>query len=155
MRTIDATLIKVPLRCSSKKEAIEVLLDLLVARGLVSDRAKVLQEILTREETSSTSIGYGAAIPHARSDHVLETVCAFGSTLDPGIDFGPSPDEAEDHLANLIFLMVSPKRDTTQHIKALARIARVVKDDRRRESLGKEGNLDTILELLGDLARDK
>ena len=150
MRTIDASLIKVPLHCDSKQEAIEILLDLLVEQGLVSDRERVLEEIMVRERSHSTAIGYGAAIPHARSDHVRETVCAFGSTLDDGIDFGAN---GHCQLANLLFLMVSPKRDTTHHIKALARIARLVKNDSRRESLGKEHDPEAILDLLGDLAR--
>lgn len=150
---IDASLIKVPLRCSSKQEAIAVLLDLLVAKGLVSNREKVLAEILEREATSSTAIGYGAAIPHARSEFVTDTVCAFGSTLGSGIDFGTSPEPASTSRANLLFLMVSPKHDTTPHIKTLARIARLVKDETRRKNLTEATETGAILGLLGDLAR--
>ncbi len=150
---IDATLVKVPLRCSSKQEAIAMLLDLLVARGLVSNREKVLAEILEREAASSTAIGYGAAIPHARSEFVTDTVCAFGSTLGAGIDFGTSPEPGADSRANLLFLMVSPRHDTTPHIKTLARIARLVKDEERRRNLTEATEINTILGLLGDLAR--
>lgn len=153
MRPIDATLIKVPLRCRTKREAISELLDLLVSQGLVGDRDKVLDELLDRESASPTAIGDDAAVPHARSAHVNETACAFGSTLDDGIEFGPISAGGPSRSASLLFLMVSPPSETTRYIKTLAKIARLVKDDRRRNSLKAATDPVEVLELLGDLTR--
>lgn len=152
MRPIDASLIKVPLRCRNKREAISELLDLLVSKGLVGDREKVLDELMIREESSPTAIGEGAAVPHARSAHVTETACAFGSTLDEGIEFGPAAPGGPSRSASLLFLMVSPPTETTRYIKTLAKIARLVKDERRRNSLKAASDPGQVLELLGDLA---
>lgn len=150
MHPIDATLIQVPLGCGTKEEAIASLLDLLVGGGLIGDREKVLAEILEREAQSSTAIGHGAAIPHARSDHVEDTVCAFGKTPGAGIEFGSAEDP---HPANLVFLMVSPRKDTTPHIKTLAKIARIVRDEARRGSLCAAATAEEALAELHELTR--
>lgn len=150
MHPIDESLIQVPLRCSSKREAISSLLDLMVQQGLVRDPQVVLDEILAAEASRSCHIGYGAAIPHARSDQVDDAICAFGLAADEGIDFQAGPEGAR---ANLLFLIVAPRNDATPHIKTLARIARLVKDERRRTSLAAAQGPGEALEWLGDLAR--
>jgi mannitol/fructose-specific phosphotransferase system IIA component (Ntr-type) len=151
MHPIDSSLIQVPLRCETKFEAIGELLDLMAEQGLVTDREQVYQQLLERESKKSTAIGYGAAIPHVRTEFVQDTVCAFGSTFGEPIDF--SNDGEPTSTARLLFLMVSPRDDAPTHLRTLAMIARLIKDEERRTSLIDAREPQLILELLGDLAR--
>lgn len=151
MRPIDASLIRVPLQCSSKDEAIAELLDLLASQGLIRHRDEVYSQLLARESKKSTAIGYGAAIPHVRTEHVDDTICAFGCTPEGSIDFASEGEEPQ--AAQLLFLMVSPRDDAPAHLRTLAMIARLIKDDERRNSLKAATQPDAILELLGELAR--
>lgn len=151
MHRIDSSLIQVPLRCHTKAEAIAELLDLMAEQGLVTHRDQVYQQLLDRESKKSTAIGYGAAIPHVRTEHVQDTVCAFGSTLGDAIDF--SNDGEPSSSARLLFLMVSPRDDAPTHLRTLAMIARIIKDEERRASLIQAKEPEVILELLGDLAK--
>lgn len=150
MRPIDEKLIRVPLESQSRDGAIGELLDLLVAQGLVQNRDEVYRQLLEREAKRSTAIGHGAAIPHARSEYVETTVCAFGTAPPRGIPFGGLDDDHEP--ARLLFLMVSPQDDTRAHMRTLAKIARLIKDDVRRDSLKEAQEPEEILSLLGDLA---
>lgn len=150
MHPIDSSLIQVPLRCENKSEAIGELLDLMAGQGLVSDRDQVFQQILDRESKKSTAIGYGAAIPHVRTEFVQDTVCAFGSTAGEPIDFSNAGEPTST--ARLLFLMISPRDDAPTHLRTLAMIARLIKDEQRRTSLIEAREPERILELLGDLA---
>jgi mannitol/fructose-specific phosphotransferase system IIA component (Ntr-type) len=149
MHPIDETLIRVPLRCQNRDDAIGELLDLLVDQGLIHDRDEVYRQILERESKRSTVIGYGAAIPHARSEHVDTTVCAFGRADTRGINFSSEGEREQD--AQLLFLMVSPQNDARTHMRTLAKIARLIKDEERRDSLKAATKPQEVLELLGDL----
>lgn len=151
MRPINQGLIRVPLLSHSRDGAIAELLDLLVEQGLIQNREEVYRQLLERESKQSTAIGHGAAIPHARSEFVDTTVCAFGNTDPKGIDFSTGSESGEEP-TRLLFLMVSPRNDTRTHLRTLAKIARLIKDDVRRDSLKEATEPDKILELLGDLA---
>lgn len=150
MRLIDAAAIRVPLAGRTKREAIAELLDLLADRDGLTRRDEILTQLLERERKKSTAIGYGAAIPHVRTEHVSETICAFGTAADREIDFS---NEGEDPCgARLLFLMISPKDDAPTHLRALAKIARLIKDEARREALVAATEPAQVLDLLGDLA---
>ena len=71
------------MQASERWSAIVELVELLVVRGKVKpdDRDLVLAALRQREETMSTGIGFGIAIPHASSDRVGEVVAAFGRSL--------------------------------------------------------------------------
>ena len=153
MHPIDSSLIQVPLRCQTKAEAIGELLDLMAGQGLVSDRDQVLQQLLDRESKKSTAIGYGAAIPHVRTEFVQDTVCAFGSTAGDPIDFSNTGEPGSS--ARLLFLMISPRDDAPTHLRTLAMIARLIKDEARRQSLIEAREPAVILALLGDLAKSR
>lgn len=150
MHPINSSLIQVPLKCHTKAEAIAELLDLMVGQGLVTERDRVYEQLLERESKKSTHIGYGAAIPHVRTEFVQDTVCAFGSTLDAPIDFSNEGEPSSS--ARLLFLMVSPRDDAPTHLRTLAMIARLIKDDARRKSLIEARDPVEILEILGELA---
>ena len=85
---------------------------------------------MARESLGSTAIGQGIAIPHAKSDCVERLVSAFGLSA-KGVDF----DSLDGEPAHIFFLLVAPQDSAGPHLKALARISRLLKDKYFRDSL--------------------
>ena len=120
----------VGLRGETKEEIIEELVDALAAGSTISDREKVLQAVLEREKIMSTGIGDGIAIPHGKSDAVVRLAAALG-TQKRGVDF----EALDGEPAFVFFLLVSPANVSGPHIKALARISRLLKNDEFKKRL--------------------
>jgi PTS system nitrogen regulatory IIA component len=125
-------------------EAIRELVDLLVEAGKVdkSDREDVLECIRQREETMSTGIGFGIAIPHASSEKVGEVVAAFGRSTS-GIPF----ESLDGEPVNFIVLFVVPKDQFQTHLRTLAAIAKFLNDKTVREELSKAPSSAAILQV--------
>jgi fructose-specific phosphotransferase system IIA component len=125
-------------------EAIRELVDLLVEAGKVdkSDREDVLECIRQREETMSTGIGFGIAIPHASSAKVGEVVAAFGRSTS-GIPF----ESLDGEPVNFIVLFVVPKDQFQTHLRTLAAIAKFLNDKTVREELSKAPSPAAILQV--------
>jgi PTS system nitrogen regulatory IIA component len=116
----------------SKEEVIRELVQLLVHAGSLKekDANKIIQTLLKRESLGSTGIGNGVAIPHGKSDCVTRLVGAFGVSR-AGVDF----DALDGEPVSLVFLLVAPEDSAGPHLKALARISRLLKDKHFRDSL--------------------
>ncbi len=123
-------------------QAIVELIDLLVAQNKVkaSDRDAVLAALKQREETMSTGIGFGIAIPHASSEYVTEVVAAFGRSS-TGIEF----DSLDNAPVKFIVLFVVPKDQFQTHLRTLAAIAKFLNDRNVRVSLGTATSAAEIL----------
>ena len=131
---------------SSKKD--EVIRELVEALGNVGEiekrnRNKLVEALIARESLGSTAIGQGIAIPHAKCDCVDKLVAAFGLSK-KGVDF----DSLDGELAYIFFLLVAPQDSAGPHLKALARISRLLKDKYFRESLRTAKDKKDILELV-------
>ncbi len=120
----------VDLKGETKEEIIAELVDSLAVGDAISDRDKVLQAVLEREKIMSTGIGDGIAIPHGKSDSVVKLVAALG-TQRRGVDF----EALDGEPAYVFFLLVSPANVSGPHIKALARISRLLKNDEFKKKL--------------------
>jgi len=114
----------------SKTDAIERLANLL-ARGQSVVSAEEIQRVLSeRERLQSTGVGGGVAIPHGaidRLDHLIGAVLLCPSP----IEF----DAIDDAPVSILFAVIGPKRATGEHLKTLARVSRLLRDDRFRERL--------------------
>ena len=124
----DSTI--VDLKGDTKEEIIAELVASLSASEAISDQDKVLQAVLEREKIMRTGIGDGIAIPHGKSDSVVELVAALG-TQRRGVDF----EALDGEPAYVFFLLVSPANVSGPHIKALARISRLLKNDDFKKKL--------------------
>ena len=113
-----------PLKGSDKDSAITELVDILANSGQLLDRDVVLEAVLLREQTRSTGIGSGVAIPHGKCKGVKELVMAIGIAENP-IDF----DSIDQKPVTIIVLLASPFDRTGPHIQALARISRLMMDE--------------------------
>src|SRR4051794_4293047 len=125
-----------------RQDAIVELVDLLVAKGHIrtEDRDVVLGALRQREETMSTGIGFGIAIPHASSDRVDKVVAAFGRSM-TGIEF----DSLDNAPVKFIVLFVVPKDQFQTHLRTLAAIAKFLNDRTVRERLGTAATSKEIL----------
>ena len=125
-------------------EAIRELIDRLVEAGKIDkeDREDVIESIRQREETMSTGIGFGIAIPHASSSKVGEVVAAFGRSSS-GIPF----DSLDGEPVNFIVLFVVPKDQFQTHLRTLAAIAKFLNDKTVREELSKAPSPAAILQV--------
>jgi len=122
--------IKTPLSATSKPQVLAELVDVLVATGGVADREKALSSVLEREQTRTTGIGNGLAIPHGKTGAVSDLVLALGKTAAP-IEF----DSIDGKPVTLLVMLISPVDRTGPHIQALARISRLFSIDAFRNKL--------------------
>jgi nitrogen PTS system EIIA component len=106
----------------------------------VHDLAAVLAE---RERLGSTAIGDGIAIPHGKIRGAMKIVGAFGRHA-AGVDF-ESLDGGPTHL---FFVLIAPEDSTSLHLKALARVSRLLKDAAFRERLLAAPDADAIYRLI-------
>ena len=120
------------LKAQNKEGVIRELVGLLVQSGSVKekDASRLIQILLEREAMGSTGIGHGVAIPHGKSSCVKQLVSAFGVSRQ-GMNF----DSLDGESVHAFFLLVAPEDSAGPHLKALARISRLLKDKHFRESL--------------------
>ena len=109
-----------------------VLRELCVALGRVHglDPGRLTEVLLEREKLGSTGVGEGVAIPHGKLPGLNGVIGAFGRHV-AGVDF----DSLDGSPTHLFFLLVAPEDSVGQHLKALARVSRLLKDRAFREKL--------------------
>ena len=115
---------------AQKEPCIEALLDLLVESGRVEDRQKALDALLAREEETTTGVGMGIGIPHAKTDAVSKPSLAF-TRSEEGVDFGSMDGEP----ATLIFMILVPEQGGEEHLNILSSLSRALMHDDVREQL--------------------
>lgn len=123
-------LIFLDITAGDKKALLETIINNIAATGRIEHPASFLQEVLDRESLSSTGIGNGVAVPHARSEQLKNILVSF-VRLKPGIDFG-SGDGLPVHL---VFLIGTPLKEIGEYIHILAQLARKSSDETVRETL--------------------
>lgn len=139
----DAILLE--LKSDEKIAAIKELVQPLIERGLVKDEEAFFSAILKRENLESTGIGYGVAIPHARTRAVNRLVLAFGRS-DAGVDFS-ALDGKPSHF---IFLIAAPEEQKSEYILALARLSKLLRRPEVRDRLMAARTPKEVLGLLAE-----
>lgn len=137
--------ISVNLEAKNKEGVIREMVRLLVQAGEIkpADEEKIVPVLLAREALGSTGIGQGVGIPHGKSNGVRQLVGAFGVSR-RGIDF----DSLDGEPAHIFFLLVAPEDSAGPHLKALARISRLLKDRYFRESLKESKDEKQVLKII-------
>jgi mannitol/fructose-specific phosphotransferase system IIA component (Ntr-type) len=138
------------MKATERWSAIVELTDLLVAQGKIKpdDRDSILASLKQREETMSTGIGFGIAIPHASSDRIEEVVASFGRSSQ-GIEF----DALDNALVKFVVFFIVPKNQST-HLRTLASIAKFLNDRSVRESLAAATTADEILAIFRERSQE-
>ena len=132
------------MKAAERWPAIVELIDLLAGLGKIktADRDSILASLKQREETMSTGIGFGIAIPHCSSDRLEEVVAAFGRST-TGIEF----DALDNAPVKFVVLFVVPKNQFQTHLRTLASIAKFLNDRAVRESLAAAKSSEEILSI--------
>ena len=113
-----------------KTSAIEEMADWLASCYPQLDSKKVLDVLLDRERISTTAIGEGVAIPHGKLAGVDRILGVFARSPQ-GVDFASLDGEP----THLFFALIAPENAAADHLKALARISRLLKDEKFRRRL--------------------
>lgn len=135
--------ITVRLKAKTKREALVELVELLEAAHGFKSQGEILDRVIKREAMMTTGIGNGVAIPHGKARAVDRMAAACGVAPD-GIDF-----ETEDgQPATLFVLFVSPENAATLHVRVLANISRLFKEETVRKQLREAKSPEAFLQLL-------
>jgi PTS system nitrogen regulatory IIA component len=130
MDILDEISIVEDLHSANKKGVLEELSNVLVQGGKLPDQDEVVEVLLEREKLGSTGIGDGVAIPHGKMKGIKGLVASFGRSI-KGINF----ESVDNKPTHLFFLLVAPENSAGVHLKALARISRLLKDPSFRNRL--------------------
>lgn len=113
--------VRVPLVASDKKGVIDELVDCLSGAGRVKDARALKDAVWTREQTRTTGIGLGLAIPHGKCTGMSALAMAVGKPSKP-IDF----EAIDGQPVRLVVLLASPPDKAGDHIQALARVSKLI-----------------------------
>jgi PTS system nitrogen regulatory IIA component len=133
------------LEARTKSDVLEELAGRVTAQYPELNRARLVQALEDRERLNSTALGDGVAIPHGKLPGIRRVFAAFGRSR-AGVDF-QSLDGKPTHL---FFLLVAPEDSAGAHLKALARISRLLKDQSFRERLLGAGDAAAIYQTIRD-----
>ena len=134
----------------SKAEAIDMLVDLQVKGGNISDRETYKQGILAREEKGSTAVGEGIAIPHAKSSAVTAPSLA-AMTVPGGVDYEALDDEPSD----VLFMIAAPDTNADVHLEVLSRLMTLLMDEDFRANLLSAKDVDEFLAVIDKAEKEK
>ena len=142
---LHESVVKTELEAENKSEAIEELVDLLVDAHEIpmALRDHVVDVVMDRERSMSTGMEYGIAIPHGATDRLEGLVGALGVSRN-GVPF----ESLDGHPAELIILLVVPKKKFQAHVRTLAGIAHLVGNADFREKLKGARDVQAVLNLI-------
>ncbi len=142
-----AEALKPRLLATTKQGAISELVTLLYENGLVMDRERAVQAVFAREQSLSTGLENGVAIPHARTDAVSRLVCAVGIKKE-GLDF----DSADGKPVRIVALVLAPDNAATPQLQLIAQLCRLLDDQGRAALLACETSDEMFAVLAGGVA---
>jgi fructose-specific phosphotransferase system IIA component len=140
---ITESAIVLELEGANKGAVLRHLVDALAHNGSIRDRQAILNALEERERLKTTGIGSGLAIPHCKSSQVSRVYIAVGLSKS-GIDF----ESLDQQPAHLFFLLVAPESAGPEHLKASAKIVRLVRDESVRQELLAQPTAAAVLEYI-------
>lgn len=152
MDFLNPEAVDVNLQATNKKEVIKELVGLLVRSGEIKerDKDKVVKVLLEREALGSTGIGLGIGIPHGKFSGVKKLIGACGISR-KGVDF----ESLDGELVYIFFLLVAPEDSAGPHLKALARVSRLLKDKYFRDTLKAAKDEKALIKIIKQEDRKK
>ena len=145
MDFLNKKAVTIDLKAGDKKGSIKELVELLVRSGEVKpkDKETIVRTLFDREHLGSTGIGQGIGIPHGKSPNVKKLIGAVGISK-PGVEF----DSLDGEPASIFFLLIAPQESAGPHLKALARISRLLKDKYFRDMLKNATNEKELIRII-------
>ncbi len=131
------------MEATDRGSALEVFGALFEDGGYLSSRVEAVQALTAREESHTTCLGSGVAVPHATLPGIEEPLLLVASA-DPPVPFGPPESDPVD----LFFVLLSPPGKEGEHIKLLARICRVAQHPEDLEEIRTAPDGAALFEIL-------
>lgn len=153
MRIIDLLTtqsIDLNFKVNSKSEAINKLVDLMYATGHITDKNEYQSAILAREELSTTGIGEGIAIPHAKTPAVKKATLVAAVSKE-GVDY----ESLDGSPAHLFFMIAAPDGANNTHLDVLSRLSTILMDPEFRQSLIQAATPEKFLDLINIKENEK
>jgi nitrogen PTS system EIIA component len=135
--------VTVSLQASDKDGVLRALANLFAATSEALDADEVFRVLADREALASTGVGSGVAIPHGRIGGVEQLQAALA--VHPG---GVAFDAVDGRPAHIFVAVLAPERQPSEHLKALARISRLLRDERVRQGLLEAVDAEAALDLV-------
>ena len=135
------------LKVTSKKQVLQEL-SKRIAKIIDCDERFIVDVLLEREKLGTTGVGDGIAIPHGKLGS-LKKLHGFFARLERPVDF----DSVDERPVDLIFLLLAPESAGSDHLKALARISRLLRDKSNCDKLRGSNNTEALYALLTESAR--
>jgi len=139
---LDRTAISLRVSAANKRKVLAVIAEI-AARNFGLDAGDVLDALTEREMAGSTGVGYGVAVPHARLED-LQRMRGVFVRLEHPVEF----DAVDDQPVDLLFALFAPKNAGAEHLRALARVSRLLRQAELREQLRKARTADAVHALL-------
>ena len=130
---------------STKKQVLEELVESLASNKVEIDKVVLLNTLLEREKLGSTGIGDGVAIPHGKLNGLDNIILLFGKS-GQGVDF----DAIDRKPVCMVFLLVAPADSAGLHLKALARLSRMLREKEFKNSLLMASDAEALLKIIID-----
>ena len=137
-------------KVDSKDAAIDYLIDLHAKSGNITDKAEFKKGILAREESGSTGVGEGIAIPHSKNAAVKQPGLV-AMTVPDGVDY----DSLDGQPANLFFMIAAPEKGADVHLEVLSRLSMLLMDENFRAELLAAKNADQFLDICSKYEMEK
>jgi len=136
-----------PLEVGTKEEVIAKMTEGLKLSGSVRDGEQYVSDVLEREATGSTGIGFGVAIPHGKSAGVVKPGLAVARMAGP-TDW----DSLDETPVSIVFLIAVPKENVgNEHLQILVALSRKLIHDDFRQSLLDAGSKQEIIDILTNM----
>lgn len=140
---ISKDLIVMPIIESTKEDVLKLMTDVAAKANKVSDKAMYIKAVLKREEEYSTAVGFNVAIPHGKTDAVIEPFLMYGRVNQ--IDWNALDGEPVKH----VFLIGVPEKEAgNTHLQILAKLSRKLMKEDFRAELNQAESADDLIELL-------
>ena len=136
--------ILVDLKSNDKKGVLDELVEP-IARIAGIDHENLVRVLMERERLGSTGIGGGIGIPHGKLKELESLVLGFGLSR-KGVDF----ESMDGRPTHIFFLLVTPENSTGLHLKLLAQISRILKNDLFKERLLNTADRDEVISIVQD-----
>ena len=127
----------------SKVKVIKEMTQCLKKNNFIKNDQALFETLMEREKLGSTGIGENVAIPHGKSDEVTQIITVLARSKN-GVEF-ESLDQKPVHF---VCMVIAPAHSTGQHLKVLARVSRIFKNQGIREEILKAGSSDAIYSIL-------
>jgi len=131
------------IKASDKTGVLREFAGLLRSADKIKDEDELVRVLLERELLGSTGLGDGVAIPHGKLHIIPEMIVAFGRSRN-GVNY----DSIDSQPVYLFFLLVTPEDKPGEHLRALARISRILKNPALRDNLRRASRREELLRLI-------